>query len=241
MSMRDVAALYLRERYPTRRFGSLAVALAIIGALAAASDWGMPSTPAVRRLGLASVAAWLIVLVFRIWDDLQDRRHDAVAHPDRVSVRGGTTMPLVLMLAASTTVSVLIVSALPDAGARLLALLRLTGTLAVWYWARDRLGTSRIVGAHVVLAKYPVITWAVAPELLSWSSPHLVRGLSLLAGVYLALCIHECVDDPELRSASSTRSVRAAETALLVSLLCAVVASLLLPHSVLYLGGGSLP
>jgi hypothetical protein len=70
---------YLRERFPLRIFG-----LAATGLLAAAS-WASTPTPA--TLIHATALSALLLLQFRLWDDLEDRARDRATHPERLLVR----------------------------------------------------------------------------------------------------------------------------------------------------------
>jgi hypothetical protein len=72
---------YLRERFPLRIFGPAA-----IGIVAAAS-WASAATPTPATLIGATGFSALLVLQFRLWDDLEDRAHDRATHPERLLVR----------------------------------------------------------------------------------------------------------------------------------------------------------
>ena len=72
-----------------------------------------------------------------------------------------------------------------------------------------------------------------------------MSGLALAAPVlmtvYLLLCIHEGLDDPELRRSRVARGVLVAEAALMLPLLGLVIVSMLEPLRVLSFGRGSMP
>jgi hypothetical protein len=72
---------YLRERFPLRLFG-----LAAIG-MAAAARWASTAKPTPATLIYATACSALLVLQFRLWDDLEDRAHDRATHPERLLVR----------------------------------------------------------------------------------------------------------------------------------------------------------
>lgn len=240
MSRAETMRRYLSERYPSRRFVPLALLLAGAGMLAVPRTEHI-STVAVLRPGLrAALVAYLIVLSLRVWDDLEDRERDAPAHPDRVSVQIASATPLrYLQWASAAVVSVLIATGAEPA-TRLLVLSLLAAVLGIWYRARASLTPSSVIAAHVVLLKYPVIAYLVAPGAVRG-----VSGLALAAPalmmVYLLLCIHEGLDDPELRRSRVARRVLVAEAALMVPLLGLVIVSMLEPLRVLSFGRGTVP
>ena len=240
MSGAETMRRYLSERYPSRRFVPLALLLAGAGMLSVPGAEHL-STAAALRAGLrASLVAYLIILSLRVWDDLEDRERDAPAHPDRVTVRVASATPLrYLQWASAATASVLIATGTQPA-TRLLVLSLLVAALGIWYRARAWLAPAAVVTAHVVLLKYPVSAYLVAPGVVRG-----VRGLVLaapvLVTVYLLLCIHEGLDDPELRRSRAARDVLVAEAGLILPLLALVVVSMLEPLRVLAFDRGSLP
>ncbi|HUQ48968.1 MAG TPA: hypothetical protein VM053_12110 [Gemmatimonadaceae bacterium] len=237
MSRLDIIRRYMIERYPARRFVVLAILLSGTGILAApvahrADLVGMFASP-IR----GALIAYLIVLAFRVWDDLEDRNHDVVAHPDRITVSPEATAPLrklaLMSGGAATTLFAFGVEPLY----RLLICALLVIALAVWYRTRRSLSPSPVFAAHIVLAKYPVIAYLVAPGTLADGSRVAVATPVFIA-IYLLLCIHEALDDPELFRSRFGRRVFVAESVLMVPLLGLVIASI--SHPQLLFGRGSL-
>jgi hypothetical protein len=72
---------YLCERFRPPVFGTAA-----IGVVAAAS-WASSAKPSVMTLGFAILLASLLLLQFRLWDDLEDRERDSSIHAERTLVR----------------------------------------------------------------------------------------------------------------------------------------------------------
>jgi hypothetical protein len=72
---------YLRERFPLRIYGPAAIGIV------AAAGWASPAPRAPATLIYAMAFAPLLLLQFRLWDDLEDRVHDSAAHPERLIVR----------------------------------------------------------------------------------------------------------------------------------------------------------
>ncbi|MFO7562157.1 MAG: hypothetical protein R6X02_05910 [Enhygromyxa sp.] len=162
---------YRRERLPLRRFGPLALAIGHLGAA--------PGPESLPRTALAL----LMIASFRVRDDLADRERDAVAHPKRVLVRARSTRPFAVAVVAGTTLAFVGLSLLRGP-ARGLGLLALAAAFELGY----RL---ELPGRHRwVPLKYPVFAGLLATRLAP-----------TLAGLcYLALAIHERLDDEGLRS-----------------------------------------
>lgn len=187
----DVIRRYLTERYPARRFVPLATLVAATGMLASPGSPQLSVADGVRGV----VLAYLLVLVFRIWDDLEDRERDVLLHPGRITGRVGATKPFVALACAAAVLAVLLVLVGPQPTQRMLALALLTAVLCVWYRLRS---LPRIANAFVLLAKYPVIACVAAPAAL-WAERDVTHATPFLLALYLFLCIHEALDDPILR------------------------------------------
>lgn len=72
---------YLRERFRPRIFGP-----AILG-LAGLAIWSVEAAPSAVSVTRALVMSGLLILQFRLWDDLEDRDRDRRSHPERIVVR----------------------------------------------------------------------------------------------------------------------------------------------------------
>ena len=237
MSRPDIIRRYMIERYPARRFVALALLLSGSGFLAMLPEQRADLTEAFVSFIRGALVASLIVLALRVWDDLEDRGHDALAHPDRVTVRPEAAVPLRYLSLVSGGGAIALVAIGVEPVNRLLICALLGVALGIWYWARTSLSASRVIAAHVVLAKYPVIAYVAAPGTLRG-----ISGLALAAPVfiamYLLLCIHEALDDPELFRSRVGRRVLVAESVLMLPLLGLVIASI--SHPQLFFGRGSL-
>ena len=237
MSRTEIIRRYVIERYPARRFVVLALFLSGSGILAVPAAERADVTEAFGSAIRGALVAWLIVLALRVWDDLEDRGHDALAHPDRITVRPEAAAPLRYLSLVSSGGAIALVAIGVEPVNRLLICALLGVALALWYRRRASLTPSRVSAAHVVLAKYPVIAYLAAPGTLRGSS-----GLALAAPVfiamYLLLCIHEALDDPELLRSQVGRRVLVAESVLMLPLLGLVIASI--SHLQLFFGRGSL-
>ena len=237
MSRLDIIRRYLIERYSARRFVALALFVSGCGFLAVPAAQRMDLTEAFGSVIRGALVAYLIVLTLRVWDDLEDRGHDALAHPDRITVRPEAAVPLRYLSLVSGGGAVALVAIGAEPLNRLLICAVLGVALAAWYRGRVSLSHSRVFAAHVVLSKYPVIAYLAAPQALRGSS-----GLTLAAPVfiamYLLLCIHEALDDPELFRSRVGRRVLVVESVIMLPLLGLVIASI--SHLQLFFGRGSL-
>lgn len=239
MSRAEIIRRYLVERYRTRRFIPLALLLASAGMLAAPGTERLGTVAAFGSGLRACFIAYIVVLALRVWDDLQDRERDALAHPDRITVRAEAATPLRHLAWASVAATTVLIATGDEPLARLLVFALLGATLGFWYRVRTSLAPSPVLTAHVVLIKYPVIAYLVAPGAVHGASG-LTLAAPVLVAVYLLLCIHEGLDDPELRRSRAARGVLVAESALILPLLGLVIASMLDLH-LIFFGRGSNP
>jgi 4-hydroxybenzoate polyprenyltransferase len=161
------------------------------------------------EFGAAAATALVLTLAFRVWDDLEDRRRDAHAHPARVTVVADSIAPLVALAMGLAVVGVSIIAIGPRVVERLGALAAAAALLGAWYRLR-RADASAVVNGHVVLLKYPLIAFAATAA---------APSLAAIAALYLALCVHEAFDDPELRTSIVARRVAISECALVSAII----------------------
>jgi Ni/Fe-hydrogenase subunit HybB-like protein len=144
-------AAYFRERFPVRLFGPVCVLLT------AAAAWSATSvTP--THLAAALLFGIILVVQFRLWDDLEDRQRDRVTHPLRVLVSAAEEpfrILLVVLMLASAALSA-------QQPAALAATLALDGA----FWGAYRLARPRISANGwrfgLLLLKYPAFVAAIA-------------------------------------------------------------------------------
>ena len=197
MSTRELLAAYLRQRVRPSAFVPLALLLALAGRLL--------SPPAQFHMGafiLATAQAFVFTLAFRVWDDLEDRHADGVHHPERVMVRSGRVVPFVVLAVVLGMSAVLSLLVLSEPLQRSVAVAVAAGILSVWYAARPSEKWNRVAGGLIVLVKYPLIAYAVAPALPDALS---FRTLAALGALYALICVYEYADDAELRHFISSR------------------------------------
>ena len=187
----ELIASYLRERYRSRLFVPLALLLAITGMFAAGSRVDAPSAV------IASViTCYLLVLAFRVWDDLEDRARDRRDHPERVLARSTSTLPWVVVLAVTFGTAVAIIATGAQSVQRILIIAAGTALILVWYRVRRSLHASPLVGMAIIFAKYPLIAFVAAPP--ARPTPVVMTATSL-AALYVVLGAYELIDDTALR------------------------------------------
>lgn len=111
--MKPIAA-YFRERFPLAVFGPVCLMLT------AAAFWSVTSV-AVLRLAVALLLGIVLVVQFRLWDDLEDRTRDRATHPARVLVNAPAE-PFRLLLLALTAIGIALSASQQAALASVLAL-----------------------------------------------------------------------------------------------------------------------
>ena len=172
-------ARYFAERFTPVVYVPIAFALAL-GAGAGQSD--------LRTLAIDTGFALIALAHFRLWDDLADRKADAVTHPERVLVQARSVMPFVLLCAALGAAALDIAYLRSRSGFLILAALQLA--LALWYWLR---GARSALGSCIVLSKYPLLLLVLAGDRIALSPwPIAVAAVS----AYAAACAYEAWHDP---------------------------------------------
>ena len=196
---------YLAERVPLRLFAPVAAVLAFAGNDA---TW-----PGLGPFLSDAALAFLLLVQFRIWDDVADRGRDALTHPGRVLVRMTSIAPVVYTCVAAAAANTMWVAARSGAGLPLVTFAGLNAVLAAWYVHR---GPRSAAGDHLLLAKYPSFVLIVAGGL-----DHPPRLLLTMAAVYLGACVYEAVHDPASPAARHGALV-ASEALLLVVTIVAI-------------------
>lgn len=152
----------------------------------------------------ATLLAAILIIQFRLWDDLADRTVDAALHPQRVLVNTPYLRHFQLMCCA---LALPIAIGLFFSGMdHLLVYAALLAAMSMLY-AAGATALPRLVHAHLVLLKYPVFIWLCAWNLGGG------RWLSVAIGMYLALCLFEIASDAAMRTGTGWRWLAAVETA----------------------------
>lgn len=168
---------YAAERLPLRLVVPTGVALAV----AAVGQ----RTPIDLALDIA-LALGLFVQ-FRMWDDLEDRARDAIAHPSRVLVCAPSVYPVQSAAILLTFANVVL---LAMRGLAPLAIY--TGTAAMLATLYRSRRTRTAAGDLILLSKYPAFVAMLA------SGRRIDRPVALLVSlalVYVAACLYEVWHD----------------------------------------------
>lgn len=174
-------AAYLRERFRLTFFGPLALVLAA-AALGPRLD--------VRGLALQTLGALLLLAQFRIWDDVADRRKDAITYPQRVLVRSATPGPVLGLGMALLAVNVAL-ALQRDATLVSLSLLALLHVaIGAYYLLRER---RTLLSDQLLLGKYPAFVCVLAGERLM-EAPFAVTAAAAI--VYAGASAYEAWHDP---------------------------------------------
>jgi hypothetical protein len=137
-----------------------------------------------------AVFALLLLAQFRSWDDLADRGHDAVAHPERVVVRAASIAPLVAFSGGLAIINICLAVLRDGTGVAVVVLATLITILGAWYSLRRG---RTVAGDSLLLSKYPAMVVVVAGgRVLNTPLPILVPA----AALYVVVCAYEVWHDP---------------------------------------------
>jgi hypothetical protein len=196
-SLVNALARYARTRITTWRVAGLTALIAVAGV--AASTYR-----SVDDSAHAMLISLLLVIQFRLWDDLADLRFDLEHHPGRVLVN--ETPWLARFQSVVVWLALALIGSLGYFRTELhvLAYSSLLGGFAAFY----RWGTvPRLLRVHVVNLKYPAFIY------LASAHPGLQSFATIAAGVYLLLMVIELATDPLLMPAMRRRRLLGFESA----------------------------
>ena len=182
--MTDLFRAYLGERFKPALFGPAAVVLTAAAAWASGTGTGAASLAVMFGLAL------ILLLQFRLWDDLEDREHDQRRHPARVLARANPApFRRTCALLASTNILLLVAAGSPAAALGVVC-------LDLFFWIaygplRPRL-PDRIWRFQILLLKYPAFVAVLAA---AFGSPIRMRLFTSVATVYLCACAYEALHD----------------------------------------------
>src|SRR5215831_9104000 len=99
MSSSELIARYVRERARPSVFVPLAVVIAAVGRWTGGRVDGWTGRGTMIEFVVAAITAFVSMLAFRVWDDLEDRQRDRHTHPTRATVVADSVVPLVSLAA----------------------------------------------------------------------------------------------------------------------------------------------
>jgi 4-hydroxybenzoate polyprenyltransferase len=198
---------YWAERLAVRRMAPLVILLT------AAAQAGRRSTLA--GFAVDALLAFLVAAEFRVWDDLADRRRDAISHPERVLVRAKVMQPVVVLGGVLACTAFSVIGFRTASRQPLVVLVLLHAAISVCYAARD---ARTLATDQVLLARYPAFVFIISSA--SGAVPGFPVGLAM-AATFLALSIYEGLHDSSSPIAGRP-AVLAGESCLLVATLVAL-------------------
>jgi len=172
---------YLRQRFRLAFFGPLAFVLA-------ATALGYRTS--LMELAAATIGGLMLLAQFRIWDDIADRSHDAIAHPDRLLVTATNLTPLVALGMGLLAINVFVALQRDAALISTLCLALLHAALGGYYLCRRG---RTVLGDQLLLVKYSAFVCILAGERLLASPLPVILGAAI---VYAAASAYEAWHDP---------------------------------------------
>ena len=206
MSRSKALGQYLCNRFPVMQFVPLAVFIAAAGLA--------PAPPGLlSEWAVAAALALILVLQFRLWDDIADRERDRISHPERILCQTRDIKPFLIAALSLSVLSGLLLAWYHGQNARSAAYLLLCATLFAWYRLRPAPTAPGLLNSMLILLKYPGIAWLVSTPGAAPGTPLLI---SCLFSVYLIFIIFEILDDHSLRQLAGAISSLLASFGLLL-------------------------
>jgi hypothetical protein len=172
---------YFKERFNVCLFIPLSVFLAI------GSETSVLNFTDKFDIFIRAASALLLLLWFRLWDDLCSREKDKKAVPDRITVDPHNSKVLWKWFFILFFMSLFLVYALHHA-TMLLVTIVLAMLFVLFYALRNRL--NQIIFDLLILIKYPIIAFVVSSE----NTPFQDKIFPLLM-IYLILVVYEVFHD----------------------------------------------
>lgn len=207
MSWSKAIGQYLCTRFPVMQFVPLSVFIAAAGLA--------PAPPgSLSEWVLAAALALILILQFRLWDDIADRERDRALNPGRVLCQAHDIKPFLVTAMVLSVLCGVLLAWYHDQSARNAVYLLLCTMLFVWYRLRPALKEQGLLNSILVLFKYPVIAWLISNPAALPDTPLL---FSCLLSVYLIFILFELLDDHNLRRQPGATSSLLASFVLLLS------------------------
>jgi len=188
MSWNKALGKYFCTRFPLMQFGPLAIFIAAAGLA--------PAPPGLlSEWTVAATLALILILQFRLWDDIADRELDRVLHPGRILCQVHDIKPFLVTALVLSALCGVLLAWYHDQSARNAAYLLLCAMLFAWYRLRPALTDQGLLNSMLVLFKYPVIAWLISSPDANPDTPLL---FSCLLSVYLIFILFELLDDHKL-------------------------------------------
>lgn len=143
-------------RYAASRLITMRIAALLILVIAVSLAISTHRSP--TDVGTTILLASLLIVQFRLWDDLADLDFDRNHHPDRTLVTSDNIRPFFTLVVSLAVLNTTILAVLRSPGQWFVYILLLVGT-AIIYHRRVWPKAWRVVHNQLVLMKYPVILY----------------------------------------------------------------------------------
>ncbi len=154
---------------------------------------GWPAAASTWLLNL--VLAVLLIVEFRLWDDLSDVDIDRVHFPDRVLCQSKSLVGFRIVLGLLFAVNVILLAANKSELA-LIAFLVLHFLVLAWYSVRGRNRLSSVFSQTIVLLKYPVFVYLLGSN--AGGPGRLLTSSYAMSLTFLCFCIYELLHDSRI-------------------------------------------
>ena len=183
---------YVAERFPVALFGP------VVALQAALALWVAAAALSPQNAVMAAALSAVLVLQFRLWDDLEDRDVDRRRHPHRVLVQSDPRLFWsALVVLAGSTAAALAFAARPAA---LISLVAAYAALLLGYRAARKICGDRAWRFAILPTKYPAFVIVIA---LALGASSVARALSAAVLAYAIASAYEFLHDPQHRRVTS--------------------------------------
>ena len=151
---------------------------------------GWPSTASTWMLNI--VLAALLVMQFRLWDDLSDVDSDRGIFPERVLCRAKSLVRFRIVLGLLFIVNFFLLAAYKS-GLALSVFLVLNFLVFAWYSVRGRVRMDPVFSQTIVLLKYPAFVYLLGSH--AGGPERVLNSIYSMSLTLLCFCIYELLHD----------------------------------------------
>ena len=170
---------------PVTLLGSLTMFLCTAGL---ATGW--PAAASTWMLNIMSAA--LLIMQFRLWDDLRDVDRDRRVFPERVLCQAKSFVGFRIVLGLLFAVNFILLAAFKSE-LPLITFLVLNLLTLAWYSVRDRMRCSSVFSHSIVLLKYPVFVYLLGSN--TGGRERMLSSSYAMCLTFLCFCIYELLHD----------------------------------------------
>jgi hypothetical protein len=164
--------------------------MALFLVLAAEASGQERSAAGLLQWPIMLLLSYSMILQWRLWDDLKDRAQDQEKHPGRLLCQASDMKPFYTVLIIQTLLNGLAVLLYQQTAHHLAVY---TGAILLFFWwyrLRPETAAHGLINSHLILLKYPLISWLIAEQ---------VQYPVILISVYLSCIALEFSHDRLLR------------------------------------------